>query len=120
MTYVSLLDGLLALADRHAGAEWFQRNAHAFLEVCDLFGQTAAQHHDGLVKRFIEGPSGSLAAEKLQDVTASGPPLPVLLRALEVLRDLRLAARRDDIASRYRDLDRLRSKLHATGSAPAS
>jgi hypothetical protein len=111
MTYVSLLDGLLALADRHAGEAWFQRNARAYLEVCDLFGQTAAQHHDGLVKRFIEGPSGSLATEKLQDVTASGPPLPVLLRALEVLRDLRLAARRDDIASRYRDLDRLRSQV---------
>jgi hypothetical protein len=44
-------------------------------------------------------------------VTASGPPLPVLLQALEVLRDLRLAAPRDDIASRHADVARLRAAL---------
>ncbi|MDA8350961.1 MAG: DUF1864 family protein, partial [Pseudomonadota bacterium] len=40
---------------------------------------------------------------------ASGPPLPVLLRTLEVLRDLRCAADRSDIATRHDDLDRLRA-----------
>ena len=65
-----------------------------FCEVCDLFGRTAAQHHDELVKRFIEQPAAKLGEEQSQGLTASGPPLPVLLRSLEVLRDLRLAADR--------------------------
>jgi hypothetical protein len=108
MTRTSLLDELLGLIDEHAGADWFQRNAAAYLEVCDLFGQSAAQHHDDLVKRFIAVPAAALEARDLEGITASGPPLPVLLRSLEVLRDLRLAADRTDIASRHGDLKRLR------------
>jgi hypothetical protein len=38
----------------------------------------------------------------------------VLLAALEVLRDLRLAAPRDDIASRHADLARLRAAVGVT------
>lgn len=116
MTRRSLLDELLELLDAHRDAAWFQRNTRAFLEVCDLFGQTAAQHHDGLVKRFIEQPAARLGAEQSQGLTASGPPLPVLLRALEVLRDLRVAADRSDIATRHRDLARLRAAV--PGSCP--
>jgi hypothetical protein len=108
MTRTSLLDELLALMDGHADAEWFQKNAAAYLEVCDLFGYTAAQHHDGLVKRFIETPAARLDTDGLEGITASGPPLPVLLRSLEILRDLRLAADRADIASWHHDLCRLR------------
>jgi hypothetical protein len=108
MTRTSLLDELLGFIDEHAGADWFQRNAAAYLEVCDLFGQSAAQHHDDLVKRFIAVPAAALEARDLEGITASGPPLPVLLRSLEVLRDLRLAADRTDIASRHADLKRLR------------
>jgi hypothetical protein len=107
----SLLDELLELLEAHRDAAWFQRNARAFLDVCDLFGQTAAQHHDELVKRFIEQPAARLGAEYSQGLTASGPPLPALLRALEVLRDLRLAADRSDIATRHRDLARLRAAV---------
>lgn len=113
MTRTSLLDELLRLMDEHAGADWFRQNAAAFLEVCDLFGRTAAQHHDGLVKRFIEAPAAALDAKGLEGITASGPPLPVLLRSLEVLRDLRIAADRPGIASRHRDLSRLRAALAA-------
>lgn len=113
MTRTSLLDELLKLADEHAGADWFQQNARAYLEVCGLFGETASQHHDGLVRRFITAPAAALDAQGLEGITASGPPLPVLLRSLEVLRDLRLAAPRSDIASRYEDLRRLRSLMRA-------
>jgi hypothetical protein len=109
MTRTSLLDELLGLAGEYAGAEWFQQNAAAYLEVCSLFGRYAAQHHDGLVQRFIAAPALSLDEQGLQGITASGPPLPVLLRSLEVLRDLRLAAPRDGLASRYGDLRRLES-----------
>ena len=113
MTRISLLDELLALREEHAGTDWFQKNTRAYLEICELFGQSAAQHHDGLVKRFIEGPAATLNQEHLQGITASGPPLPVLLRSLELLRDLRKAADRRDIATRYDDLAALRAALIA-------
>jgi hypothetical protein len=108
MTRTSLLDELLSLIDEYNQADWFQQNARAYLEICDLFGQAAAQHHDGLVRRFIEGPAANLNEQGLEGITASGPPLPVLLRSLEVLRDLRLAAHRSDIATRHDDLAKLR------------
>ena len=111
MTRTSLLDELLQLVDEHADRDWFQDNAAAFLEVCDLFGASAAQHHDGLVRRFIETPAGALDAKGLEGITASGPPLPVLIRSLEILRDLRVAAPRPDIPSRHADLRRLRDAL---------
>ncbi|HEX5459022.1 MAG TPA: monodechloroaminopyrrolnitrin synthase PrnB family protein [Steroidobacteraceae bacterium] len=111
MARKSLLDELLELIEVHRRAEWFQRNARAFLQVCDLFGQTAAQHHDELVRRFIEQPAARLGEDQSQGLTASGPPLPLLLRSLEVLRDLRVAADRPDIATRHRDLTRLRAAV---------
>jgi len=115
MTRRSLLDEMLALREEHAAADWFQKNAHAFLQICDLFGKTAAQHHDGLVKRFIELPAAKLNEDHLQGVTASGPPLPVLLRSLELLRDLRTAADRRDLETRHSDIAALRSAVHFTG-----
>jgi len=108
MRHESFLDELLALAPAHCGDDWFQRNARAYLELCELFGRYASQHHDALVKRFIEAPAAKLGATHLESITASGPPLPVLLRSLEVLRDMRLAANRSDIATRHADLARLR------------
>jgi hypothetical protein len=111
MTRTSLLDELLALVDEHREAQWFQQNTRAYLEVCDLFGQLAAQHHDTLVKRFIEDPAARLGEQDLEGITASGPPLPVLLRSLEVLRDLRLAAKRRDINSRHEELSKLRDAV---------
>jgi len=111
MTHKSLLDELLEVADAYSGAAWFQQNARSFVEVCDLFARTATQHHDMLVKRFIEQPAGNLVEEDLQGITASGPPLPVLLRSLETLRDLRVAAHRPDLSTRHADLARLRGLL---------
>jgi Domain of unknown function (DUF1864) len=113
MTRTSLLDELLELVDAHQTSDWFQQNARAYLEVCDLFGQAAAQHHNGLVRRFIEAPAANLKDQDLQGITASGPPLPVLLRALEILRDMRLAADRRDIVTRHRDLGKLRSAINS-------
>jgi hypothetical protein len=109
MTRTSLLDELLTLIGAHSQADWFQQNARAYLKVCDLFGRAAAQHHEGLVRKFIERPADELGEQELAGITASGPPLPVLLRSLEVLRDMRLAADRRDIGTRHDDLNRLRS-----------
>jgi hypothetical protein len=109
MMRTSLLDELLALAPEHSATDWFQRNTRAYLEVCELFGQTAVQHHNTLVKRFIEEPAQDVKENHLAGITASGPPLSVLLRALEVLRDLRTGADRHDIPTRHADLAKLRS-----------
>ncbi len=111
MTHRSLLDELLLLAPEHSGADWFQRNARLFLEVCDLFAQTAEQHHDRLVSRFIVDPACKLDEAHLQGITASGPPLPVLVRSLEILRDYRTAAPRPDLDTRHVDLARLRAMV---------
>ena len=107
----SFLDRFLDALESGGAEEWFQRNAAAFLRVCDEHGKVAAQHHDQLVARFIEAPSKALDESHLAQITASGPPLPMLLSALEVLRDLRLAAPRDDIASRYADMAHLREAV---------
>ena len=109
----SFLDQFLDAVDASGGRDWFQRNAIAFLRVCEMHGKVAAQHHDQLVARFIEAPSKALDEDHLAQITASGPPLAALLSALEVLRDLRLAAPRDDIASRYADMERLRAAVEA-------
>ena len=120
MTFTSLLDEFLLLVDEYADTEWFQSNAAAYLEVCDLFGQTAAQHHNSLVKRFIEAPAANLEEPALRGITASGPPLPVLLHSLEALRDMRLAADRRDIVTRHADLNRLRRAVQANRDAGAA
>ena len=114
MTHRSLLDEFLLLVDEHSRADWFQANARAFLEVCDLFGQTAAQHHDQLVSRFIVAPAAKMPEERLEGITASGPPLPVLIRSLELLRDYRVAAARPDLETRHDDLARLRGDADVT------
>jgi hypothetical protein len=107
MRHQSFLDGLLELSREHAHREWFQRNVRAYLGLCALYGRIAAQHHDQLVKRFVELPANALPDAHLVSVTASGPPLTALLRSLEILRDMRLAVDRPDIASRHADLSRL-------------
>jgi Domain of unknown function (DUF1864) len=112
MRHRNLLDEFLALADAHGQTGWFQANAAAFLEVCGLFAATAAQHHDQLVTRFIAIPAQALDARHLSGLTASGPPLDVLLRSLETLRDLRMAADRPGLATRHADLARLRGLLN--------
>ena len=108
----SLLNSFVEASEIHADEPWYQRNAALFLEVCEAHGETAAQHHDQLVSKYIQDPSASLEQNRLEHITASGPPLPVLLRALEKLRDLRMAADRDDIPSRYADFQKLRDSLN--------
>jgi hypothetical protein len=107
----SLLDSLLEELPGSQAQPWYQRNARMFLEVCTAHGAAARQHHNQLVQRFIAAPSRQLPASRLTHITASGPPLEVLLRSLEKLRDLRLAAERDDIPSRYRDIRALQRSL---------
>jgi len=107
----SLLDAFLNDLPDHSDAPWFKRNAALFLEACDAHGQTAVQHHEKLVAKFIEDPAFAKGVMERKGLTASGPPLPVLLKSLRKLADLRSAAQRDDIPSRYRDIQSLRQSL---------
>lgn len=107
----SFLDLFLDELPGAAGKEWFQRNGAAYLRALEAHGRSAAQHHDLLVSRFIQEPAKTMEQSHLGQVTASGPPLHVLVAALEVLRDLRLAAPRTGIASRHDDVARLRVAL---------
>ena len=107
----SLLNGFLEQLGSNGKEHWFQKNAAMFLSVCETHGKTAAQHHDMLVSRFIEKQAKALPEKFQENITASGPPLEIVVNALEKLRDLRLAADRNDIPSRYADIERLKSVL---------
>lgn len=108
----SFMDELLAL--QHLNHEaWFKENVRLFLEVCELHGETAIQHHNELVNKYIAIPSKTMEQQHMDKVTASGPPLPVLLNALEKLRDRRAAAQRSDINTRYEDIKSLTASLEA-------
>lgn len=98
-----LLRSFLDAIPAHHTSTWFQSHARKFLDVCEAHGETAIQHHEQLVRRFIQQPAEKLPPERLKFLTASGPPLPVLLKSLKDLKDLRVAAERDDIPSRYRE-----------------
>jgi hypothetical protein len=108
----SLLDSFLENVDASGDTPWFQKNAAMFIDVCDAHGATAIQHHEKLVQKFIEAPAVGAGVQESDGLTASGPPLPVLLRSLRKLADLRAAAERDDIPSRYRDVRRIREALN--------
>ncbi len=107
----SLLNGFLEQLEDRGSEPWFQKNAAMFVKVCETHGRTAAQHHDMLVSRFIEKQAKALPEKFQENITASGPPLEVVINALEKLRDLRLAANRDDIPSRFADMEKLKSAL---------
>ncbi len=104
----SLLDEFLDAARSCSRDDWFRRNAEAFLSVCRTHGRGAAAHHNKLVERFIVRPARHLPPERRSRLTASGPPLEVLLETLERLRDLRLAKDRQGIHSRHRDIQFLK------------
>jgi hypothetical protein len=101
----------LEMARGRQRPETYATNLRAYLAVVDAHGHAAAQHHNRLVEKYIQQPAAKLPAEGLDNLTASGPPLEVLLKSLEQLRDLRLAARRDDVPTRFKDLQKLRTSL---------
>jgi len=106
----SLLDQFLAELP-NSDQPWYQRNLTAFLLAAEAHGKTAVQHHELLVKKFIEQPAARGDMTNKSGITASGPPLPVLLKSLQKLADLRAVVARDDIPSRFKDFERLRESL---------
>jgi hypothetical protein len=106
----SLMDGFL-LSSEHTSQDWYQNNLRLFLEVCELHGETATQHHNQLVSKYIVVPSEKLEQQYMSKITASGPPLNILIDSLEKLKDRRAAANRDDIQTRYYDIKKLKATL---------
>jgi hypothetical protein len=107
----SLLDQFLEVRESSQNRPWFQRNAKIFLEVCEMHGKIATQHHEMLVAKFIEKPSEAAGLNDSPSLTASGPPLSVLLKSLRHLCDLRNAADVSGIESRFEDLKLLQSSV---------
>jgi hypothetical protein len=108
----SLLDSFLECRNEHRNNSWFQTNLAIFLEVCETHGRVAKQHHERLVHKFIERPADAGAHMAQTDLTASGPPLPVLLKSLRKLCDMRSAAKHTDgFDTQYKYLESLRECL---------
>lgn len=109
----SLLDSFLQAAHQGAAQQpWFRRNLEIFLQVCTAHGQTALQHHEQLVHKFIQQPAAQGELTNTAGITASGPPLPLLLKGLKKLCDMRCAA---DVGgqfkTRFADMQTLRACL---------
>ena len=108
----SLLDSFLEASQDPSRGGWFERNLALFLEVCEAHGQAALQHHEQLVAKFIERPAAAAALTETDGLTASGPPLPVLLKALRKLCDMRCAADvGGEFGTRHEDIKTLRACL---------
>ena len=112
MRRTSLLDSFLATADTDKQQPWVQRNLQLFLQVCHAHGQTALQHHEQLVNKFIERPADKGSLSETSGITASGPPLPVLLKSLRKLCDMRCAADvGGEFKTRHKDIEYLKGLL---------
>jgi hypothetical protein len=112
MRRTSLMDSFVVEAAAHSQEPWFQRNLGMFLQVCHAHGQTALQHHEQLVNKFIEKPADDAALSNTEGLTASGPPLPVLLKSLRKLCDMRRAADvQGAFRTRHQDVEMLRGCL---------
>ena len=61
--------------------------------------------------KYIKKPAVSMESKHLKQVTASGPPLEELLDMLTHLRDLRIAAPRDDIETAYAQIEILKAAV---------
>jgi hypothetical protein len=94
-----------------ADQDWYQANLGQFLTACALHGETANQHHEQLVNKYITQPANDLTQTHLNTVTASGPPLVSLLSGLEKLKDKRMANQRSDILTRFNDINSLKASL---------
>ncbi|MDG1494724.1 MAG: DUF1864 family protein [Porticoccaceae bacterium] len=89
-----------------------EKNLRLFLQVCHAHGQTALQHHEQLVNKFIQRPADDGALTETQGITASGPPLPVLLKSLRKLCDMRCAADvGGEFKTRHKDIEYLKGLL---------
>lgn len=111
LTHRPLLSEFTDAIATSAKQDWFKTNATLFLDVCAAHGRAAAQHHDKLVDTFIVRKTIELEQRHMAQITASGPPLPLLIKALEKLRDLRLAAPSQEFETAHGEIAKLKAAL---------
>lgn len=95
-------------------------NAELFLAVCRRHGAVSAFHHHRLVTPFLQVPAARAPQEDQEGVTASGPPLDVVVAGLARLVDLRTAKRRTGEFGARPALDTLRRALDRTQAPRAA
>jgi hypothetical protein len=87
-------------------------NVEGFLAVCRAHGAAYAFHHHRLVRPFLVEPAETVPPDRLAKLTASGPPLDVVVAGLARLVDLRAA--RDRPGTAHGRLAELRRKSMST------
>ncbi|MEV0647739.1 monodechloroaminopyrrolnitrin synthase PrnB family protein [Phytomonospora sp. NPDC050363] len=102
----SLLTRLLAEVGDGPATGSLKANAEAFLAVCRAHGAAYTFHHHRLVLPFLVAPATQAPPERMSTMSASGPPLDVVVAHLSHLSDLRAA--RDRPGTAKARLDRLR------------
>jgi hypothetical protein len=90
-----------------------RQNAELFLDVCKVHGAGYAFHHTNLVKRYLEQPARAMPGQRLEEVTASGPPLDHVIAMLDRLRRLRIARDGGGVVTAEAQLKELRARLAA-------
>jgi hypothetical protein len=106
----SILGQFMAAASAGRLTGELRQNAATFLDVCRLHGAAYSFHHNRLVRPYLVEPAKN--APDAEDLTASGPPLPVVLEFLERLSDLRAARKRPGLATAHGDLQTLRAAIN--------
>jgi Domain of unknown function (DUF1864) len=102
-------ESILSQFQRTRLTDQVRENAKVFLDVCRLHAAAYSFHHHRLVRPFLVEPAEH--APDAEDLTASGPPLPVVLEFLERLVDLRAARNRPGLATAHGDLAALREAV---------
>ncbi|MGO1050885.1 monodechloroaminopyrrolnitrin synthase PrnB family protein [Crossiella sp. CA198] len=85
-------------------------NAELFLAVCRAHAAAYTFHHHQLVKPYLEVPAQQTPPSRQEDLTASGPPLAVVIESLARLADLRAARDRPGLTTARTRLDQLRDR----------
>ncbi|WHT20168.1 DUF1864 family protein [Crossiella sp. CA-258035] len=85
-------------------------NTELFLDVCRAHAAAYTYHHHQLVKPFLEVPAQHAPPSRQDGLTASGPPLAVVIEGLARLADLRAARDRPGLSTARADLDLLRER----------
>ncbi len=104
-------ESLLTMFLRERPSAALRENASLFLDACRQHGAATVFHHNKLVVPFLEEPASVAPQERQTDMTASGPPLTVVIETLARLRDLRAARNRPDLVTARADLDRVRAMV---------
>ncbi|MCP3805080.1 DUF1864 family protein [Allokutzneria sp. A3M-2-11 16] len=104
----SLLEAFLVAS---GDSPHLRANAEQFFEVCTAHAAAYAFHHHRLVLPFLVEPARDVPPDRLDTVTASGPPLEVVIGQLARLADLRAARDRPGLTTARAELGRLRARI---------